>query len=154
MKRPWGIVHEDVSRRKWELGQNIIPTTWGADWDYYSAADRCCHTLYPYPCWLQEASIVTLPLLSVAATYQINITSYLCRERRKINVWKIMCELVMETSHISTIWSCGINMWLVKGLHIMTRGAYLILTLKDAISCISNCQTQICSGFSNTAIKI
>ena len=65
-----------------------------------------------------------------------------------------MCELVIKTSYISTIWSCGINMWLVKSLYIMTRGAYLISILKDAISCISNCQTQICSGSSNTAIKI
>ena len=35
-------------------------TTWGADWDYYGTANRCCHTLYPYPCWLQEASIITI----------------------------------------------------------------------------------------------
>ena len=36
----------------------------------------------------------------------------------------------------------------------MTREAYLISTLKDAISCVSNHQTQICSNFSNMAIKM
>ena len=40
-----------------------MPTTWGTDWDYFSVADRCCHTLYPYPCWLQEVSIVTNSLI-------------------------------------------------------------------------------------------
>ena len=37
-----------------------MPTTWGADWDYFGAADHCRHTLYPCPCWLQEASIITI----------------------------------------------------------------------------------------------
>ena len=37
-----------------------MPTTWGTDWDYFGTADHCHHTLYPYPCWFQEASIVTI----------------------------------------------------------------------------------------------
>jgi len=37
----------------------VAPTTWGADWDYFGAADHCCHTLCPCPCCLQEALIVT-----------------------------------------------------------------------------------------------
>jgi len=37
-----------------------MPTTWGADWDYFGAADRRRHTLCPCPCIPEEASIVTI----------------------------------------------------------------------------------------------
>ena len=57
---PWGLIHEETRRRKWGLGEDVAPTTWGADWYYYGAANRCRHTLYPCPCWLQEVSIITV----------------------------------------------------------------------------------------------
>ena len=69
---PWGIKHEDAVRRKWGLGQDIMPTTWGTDWDYYGAADHCRHTLYPCPCWLQEASIVTIPPFQVSCPHELD----------------------------------------------------------------------------------
>ena len=47
-----------------------MPTTWGTDWDYSSAADRCHHILYLCPYWLQEALIViVLKYLHKASLY-------------------------------------------------------------------------------------
>jgi len=65
-----------------------------------------------------------------------------------------MCELVMDTSNISTVSCCVINRWLVRDTHITAEGIHLIPTLKDTISYVFNCQTQRCSGFSNAAIKM
>jgi len=59
MRRTWGVTHEEMVRRKWGLGEVVAPTIWDADWDYFSTADHCHHTLCPCPCCLQEASIVT-----------------------------------------------------------------------------------------------
>jgi len=72
MMSPWGTVHEDTRRRKWGLDQDIMPTTWGADWDYFGTADRCRHTLYPCPCWLQEASIVTIPPFQTSYPHELD----------------------------------------------------------------------------------
>ena len=49
-----------------------MPTTWGADWDYFGTADRCRHTLYPCPCWLQKASIITVLNYSNWITFSRN----------------------------------------------------------------------------------
>ena len=42
----------------------------------------------------------------------------------------------------------------MEGPRITAGGMRPIPTLKYAISCVSNCQTQMCSGFQNAAIKI
>jgi len=57
----------------------------------------------------------------------------------------------MKTFYISTILSYIINKWLIKDIYETTTG---ILLLKIAISCVSNCQTQIYLDFQNIAIKI
>jgi len=56
-----------------------MPTTWGADWDYFGTADRCRHTLYPCPCRLQEASIITAKKIfdTKLHLYQIYATAIL-----------------------------------------------------------------------------
>ena len=72
MMSPWGLIHEETRRRKWELGENIAPTTWGANWYYYSAADCCCHTLYSCPCWLQEVLIITIPPFQVSCPHELD----------------------------------------------------------------------------------
>ena len=63
MMKPY-IVHEakkSYSMRQQE-GRNevVAPTTWGADWDYFSAANHHCYTLCPCLCCLQKTSIVTI----------------------------------------------------------------------------------------------
>ena len=69
-------------------------------------------------------------------------------------VLKIICGLIMEASHILTVWYHGINRWLVRGVYIMAGGIYPIPTLKCAISCVSNHQIQMYSGSWNVAIKM
>ena len=57
------VIHEikELYNMRQQRGRNeiVVPTTWGADWDYFSTADHHCHTLCPYPCCLQEVSIIT-----------------------------------------------------------------------------------------------
>ena len=89
MKSPWGIIHEDAIRRKWELGQDIMSTIWGANWDYYGTADRCRHTLYSCPCWLQEVSIVTKEVpksVPVTINKAPPLPPLLAKSKKEINV--------------------------------------------------------------------
>ena len=57
------VIHEvkESYNMRQQKGRNevVAPTTWGADWDYFGAADCCHHTLCPHPCCLQEALIIT-----------------------------------------------------------------------------------------------
>jgi len=54
-------VKESYSMRQ-QGGRNevVAPTTWGTDWDFFSAANCCRHTLCPCSRYFQEASTVTL----------------------------------------------------------------------------------------------
>ena len=45
--------------KQWEQSKNITSTIWGADWDYYSAANHIIITLNSSPCCIQELLIVT-----------------------------------------------------------------------------------------------
>ena len=72
MTNPWDNRHENTTRKRWGLGQDIMPTTWGTDWDYYGAADHCHHTLYPCPCWLQEVLIITIPPFQVSCPHKLD----------------------------------------------------------------------------------
>jgi len=48
-----------TSHRTWGWSKDSAPTTWGADWATCGTADHVVITLCPYPCWIQEVSIVT-----------------------------------------------------------------------------------------------
>ena len=50
-------------RKQRGLGQAVAPTTWGADWYYFGAADHWHHALYPCPCYILEVSVVTISIL-------------------------------------------------------------------------------------------
>ena len=52
----WG----KISHTTWGKSKDITPTTWGTDWDYFSAADHVVITLYPSLCWRYETSIITI----------------------------------------------------------------------------------------------
>jgi len=53
-------------------GRNEVmaPTIWGADWDYFGAADHYRHTLCLCPCCFQEVSTVTIPPFHDSYSYK------------------------------------------------------------------------------------
>ena len=50
----------EVSYTIWEKDNELMPTTWGADWDNFSTANCFIITLDPSKCWIHEAVIVTI----------------------------------------------------------------------------------------------
>ena len=80
-----------------------MPTTWGADWDYFGAADRRRHTLYPCPCRLEEASIVT----------ELNI----CTNIKISNGKKLQLKILVDSGYIHM----EIDKQLVKKEQIKTK---------------------------------
>ena len=48
------------------------PSAWGADWDYIWYSRSYHHTLYPYLCCLQEASIVTIPSFQTSCSHELD----------------------------------------------------------------------------------
>jgi len=58
-RHTWVQEHDKERRKQWGLGQAVAPTTWGADWYYFGAADCWHHALYPCPCCILEVSVIT-----------------------------------------------------------------------------------------------
>ena len=57
-----------TSHRTWEKGKDVASTTWGTNWDYYSAANYVIIILDPKPCWILEILIV-IGLSSIEVTF-------------------------------------------------------------------------------------
>ena len=68
-------------------------------------------------------------------------------------VLKIIFELLIDTSHISTVLSRGTNRRLALDEWIMARGISPISRSKDVISCVSSLQRHLWSDPQNAAIK-
>ena len=49
-----------MSHNTWVQDKDITSTTWGVDWDTYSAADHVVIALDFNPCCIQETLIVTI----------------------------------------------------------------------------------------------
>ena len=69
------------------------------------------------------------------------------------SVSKIIFELVIETSHISTVRCFGTNTWLAWGEWTMAGGWYPTSRSKDTICLVSSFQRQLWRDSPNTAIK-
>ena len=44
---------------QWGESKDRAPITWGANWDYFGAANYIIITLYPGLCWVYEVLITT-----------------------------------------------------------------------------------------------
>jgi len=69
--------------RQWESSKNRAPTTWGADWDYFSTADCVIITLCPSPCCIQEVLIIITTLSKWEDIYFISVEDITITE-----IWK------------------------------------------------------------------
>ena len=48
-----------MSHSIWGESEDRVPTTWGADWDYFGTADHVIITLGPSPHCILEVLLVT-----------------------------------------------------------------------------------------------
>ena len=75
--KPWGKFSEYtmwMSHNIWGRGKDTTPTTWGADWDYYSTADHVVIILCPSLWCILEVSIVTFCLSTCFLYYTTQLT--------------------------------------------------------------------------------
>jgi len=88
------------------LSKNRIPTTWGADWDYFGVANHIVITLYPNPCCIQEISIVTIFSFQHSCPYELY-------QHLKFS-YHIYCDhfLVRTNYDLASIINCN-EVWLV-----------------------------------------
>jgi len=59
-----------MSYSTWGESKDRAPTTWGADWDYFSIADRVVIILSPSLCCILEVSIITISHFQYLCPYE------------------------------------------------------------------------------------